>query len=329
MPNISYSSFGNTTLTEFVAFWNAAFASWPNFHPMTEAVFHQRVLDKTTGIEKFDHHGLILARHDGKIVGFAHAGINPEEYCRVFHPGWEGGTQGYLGAIFVLPAERGKGIGKGLWNHAMDRLSGTRETVIDGQCMNPFWGNSEGPFTPFFGTTEGISVPWDDAKTKEFLGHRGFKPRYKAVSLEYSLGAWEHSAFAAAIAEAEGNGFAVSFRRNFCPVIGQSAEANMPYPPGLTYGTAYAVAGGAVAGTIITYPMKEISPFKHGVYELSVTETARGKGIGRALVLKALEKVHKSGGNLCETLTLPELSAPAHGLYLAVGFKPKTEWAIY
>ncbi|MBI3855601.1 MAG: GNAT family N-acetyltransferase [Planctomycetes bacterium] len=306
-----------------VRFWNRAFASRRNFVPLTDRLFRERVTEKETSFEKFDPSRFIVAREGREIAGFVHVGVRPEPLCRALDPDWRSGTQGYVALLFVDPERRKRGIGTELWHRGLERLKGTRQVVVDGQCFNPFYGNSEGPFTPLWGTPEGISVDWNDSATKKFLARKGFAPRFKGVQMSLDL------ALAAVPAGRAPRGFEIRRLDDFYPEIGRSLKERRAVLPGLTFEAVTAVQRGRVLGLISTYPLAEVRPGLYGIYEAVVVESQRGRTLGKRLLEAAVARLKERGAAHCEVLTLPELSPAAHKLYLGAGFQPVQNWAIY
>jgi GNAT superfamily N-acetyltransferase len=305
-----------------VRFWNRSFASRRNFVPVTERTFRDRVVGKETAFEKFDPSKFIVARDGAEIAGFVHVGIRPEPLCRLLDPEWRSGTQGYVAFLFVDPERRKKGLGTELWHRGLERLKGTRQVVLDGQCFNPFYGNSEGPFTPLWGTPEGVSIDWNDSATKKFLARKGFAPRFKGVQLSLDLAAVSPDGVTC-------RGYEFRTMSDFYPEIGRSVKDRRPILPGLTFEVVAAVQRTKVVGMISYYPMAEVRPGLFGVYEAVVVESLRGRALGRRLLQAAVGRMKTQGAAQCEVLTLPELSPAAHKLYLAAGFQPVQNWAIY
>jgi len=305
-----------------VRFWNRAFASRRNFVPVTERTFRDRVVGKETAFEKFDPSSFIVARDGKEIAGFIHVGVRPEALCRLLDPEWRSGSQGYVAFLFVDPERRKKGLGTELWHRGLERLKGTRQVVLDGQCFNPYYGNSEGPFTPLWGTPEGVGIDWNDSATKKFLARKGFAPRFKGVQLSLDLAT-------VAPAAVKGRGYDFRMVSDFYPEIGRSIKDRRAILPGLTFEVVAAVQRGKVVGLISYYPMAEVRAGLFGVYEAVVVESLRGRALGKRLLQAAVVRMKEQGAAQCEVLTLPELSPAAHKLYLACGFQPAQNWAIY
>ncbi len=316
-------------LAEVVRFWNRAFAGKRNFFPVTEALFRRRVIEKRTAVEAFDPKGWIAAREGAELAGFIHAGVRPEAACRALDPSWRGGTQGYVGFLWVDPAHRRKGAGTELWRRALARLEGTRQVVVDGQCLNPFYGNSEGPFAPFWGPPEGVGVEWGDSATQKFLARKGFAPRFRGVHLALDLGRREGAPLEGSRRAMARAGFELGLFPSACPEVGRPEGERRPVPPGLDFESAAAAKGGKTAGTIVYFPLREVREGLWAIYEASVSEPYRGKALGRRLLQAALARMRGAGARSVEVLTIPELSPAAEKLYGSEGFERVGAWAIY
>jgi GNAT superfamily N-acetyltransferase len=325
---MKFSPWTPSLLPAAVRFWNRAFALRRNFVPVTDQMFHERVAGKATSLEQFDASKFIVAREGGEIAGFIHVGIRPEPLCRALDPDWRSGSQGYVAFLFVDPARRRKGLGTELWHRGLEKLSESRQVVLDGQCFNPFYGNSEGPFTPFWGTPEGVGIDWNDSATKKFLARKGFAPRFKGVQLAIDFASVADSAEKAGRA-IERQGYEFSALSDFYPEIGHRLKEQRSILPGLTYEVVMALQRGRVVGLISYYPMTEARPGLFGIYEAVVIESLRGRALGKRLLEAAVGRMKARGAAHCEVLTLPELSPAAHKLYLGAGFLPVQNWAIY
>jgi len=319
---VRFSPWTPSLLPEAVAFWNRSFAMRRNFFPVTEALFRKRVA------QRLDPSKFVVARDGKEIAGFIHVGERPESLCRTLDPDWRSGTQGYVAFLYVDPARRRKGIGTELWHRGLERLKSTRQVVLDGQCFNPFYGNSEGPFTPFWGTPEGVSVDWNDSATKKFLARKGFAPRFKGVqlALETALGPASLDPARQALIR---QGMSLEVLSSVYPELGKPPGRRRPMPEGLDFEVVTSVRRGKVVGLIAYYPMKEVRPGLFGIYEAVVVPEWRGKSLGKRLLQGATARIRALGGLSCEVLTLPELSPAAHKLYVTAGFQPVQNWAIY
>ncbi|MCC6166403.1 MAG: GNAT family N-acetyltransferase [Caldilineaceae bacterium] len=160
-------------LDALVAFWNRAFADQRNFHPLTAAEFRWRVLE----CPGFDPDGLILAWHTAgsttRLVGLAHA-FRPLPD----HPVYERLGQGYrehtLALLYVEPEMRRQGIGSRLLKAAEDWLHYCPVYVAGHE--QPCYGDLEGPYMPFFGSTQHLGISAKNLTLIRFLRNRGYRP---------------------------------------------------------------------------------------------------------------------------------------------------------
>jgi GNAT superfamily N-acetyltransferase len=315
-------------LPALVRFWNRVFSGRRNFIPVTERMFRERVAEKETAFEKFDPARLIVAREGSDVAGFIHVGVRPEPLCRMLDPDWPGGSQGYVAFLIVEPERRRRGLGTELWHRGLFCVRNTRQVVMDGQCFNPFYGNSEGPFTPFWGTPEGVSIDWNDSATKKFLARKGFAPRFKGVQLSLDV-ASRSGEVDPAVRALRRQGYELRITADAYPELGRSSREARGILPGLTFEAVMAVHRGRIVGLISYYPMKEVRPGLFGIYEAVVVKALRGRALGKRLLEAAAGRMKAAGADHCEVLTLPELSPAAHKLYLGEGFQPVQNWAIY
>ncbi len=301
----------------FLRFWNRSFASRRNFIPLTAETFRRRVTGGGIPGERFDPEDLIVAREGGEVVGFVHAGRRSAAVCRRHDPSWPGGTQGTLNFLFVDPEHRKRGLGSQLWHAALEHLKRTRQIILDGQCLNPFWGNSQGPRTPLWGTPEGVSVGWDDSATQKFLARKGFAPRFRAIQLSRRL---EEAPLPAA-GEAQ--------FLPWMPVLGAPPAQKRRMRAEVSFEVAVDVRRGRVRGLLAYFPLAELRPGLYAIYEAAVVPSERGGALGSRLLGAALGRLRERGAREVEVLTVPEVSASAHRIHLEAGFQPVASWAIY
>ena len=169
--------YSDARLPALAVWWNEAFRGMRNYWPVGPEALRTRIIERRTAVESFDPSGLLLAVDGDRVVGAIHAGIQPESVSRALDPAWEGGTRGWVALLCVLPGWRRRGVGGALWDRARACLAGCREVFVDGQGLGPYYGNSDGPATPFFGTPEGLSLPAEDGVTRAFLERRGHRPQ--------------------------------------------------------------------------------------------------------------------------------------------------------
>lgn len=174
--------FAEDDLPAFIAFWNEAFACQPNFYPIDEAIFAQRVLASPV----VDRAGLILAWHEDipgqqSLVGFVHALQPPPKSG--FYANWP--AHHTIAALYVIPALRRQGIGSRLLQAAESWLYYC--PVHFAGHAQPIYGTVEGPRQPFFGSTERMGMRAGAGTLIDFLSKRGYlSVEIGDVSLERS-----------------------------------------------------------------------------------------------------------------------------------------------
>ncbi len=345
LPGLRVRTYAPELLPAVVEYWNAAFRDCRNFVPQTPESFRRRVIEKSNGVECFDAAGFLLAVVPGpqgeRIIGLLHAGVRTEPVCRALlgdaHLGetWPGGSQGYLAIIHVDSEQRRQGVGAALWNEAQAYWTGCASLALDGQCLNPWYGNSEGPATPPWGTPEGIAVRADDAATIAFFAKRGFFPRHRALTLERSLVQPPLPDPAPLLEAASAQGVAVHVLDSARPVLGGPLDETVPYVTNEPYICVTAHQHDRALAELIVYPMA-LPPVAGGrrprvaaIYELEALEEARGRGLGKACLALGLDHLVRAGFERVELLTIPEVSPAALKLYESFGFTRVVEWAIF
>lgn len=331
MPD--YLPYSPPLLRPFVDFWNRTFADRRNFVPLSAEAFEQRVLARRNAVEAFDPAALILAvERDAaspearRVVGAAHTGVWPELFARVVDPSWAGGDLGYLALLAVDPARRRRGIGSELWARAVSSLRACRKIVIDGQCLNPFYGNSEGPETPFWGTPEGISIPWTDLAAQRFFKRRGHVPRYRALHLQWTSGPSSAPPWRDPLPT--GVALLTLDGRYVEPGKLLSDEPRCASRHPFTCIAAHN-ATGSVIGIVSFFPLVGLDAGRYAIYEWLVVPEMRRSGLGRNLLASALRCLRERGVTRCDALTISEVSSDAIALYRAAGFHEVDAWAIY
>ncbi len=316
------TTFEDEHISGIVSFWNDTFSDRRNFQQMTPALFQERVLDVQTSMESFDPEQFFVALDGAEVIGVMHVGTHPEPICRLMYGDeWDGGELGYVGLLAVRPDRRGEGIGTELWKAGAEKLAHTSMITLDGQCLNPYYGNSLGPFPPLWGTTEGISVRPSQERTVEFFERRGFEPTYNGVSLEVDL-------VDRSFEEVSSRG-RVRLLDGEYPPIGEDSDERLPYPEARGYFVVQLVIDELTAGLISLYPFHELDEEKWGVYEFQLAEEYTGGGSEEALLSRALEEVVDRGGQCCETFVLEELSEGMMKTYQEFGFEDVARWLVY
>lgn len=293
-------------LADWADLHNAVFAGQHNFWPVSARLLKRRVV----GAPGFDPDLLLFATEHGRLLGFAHGGEarGAELYNMGVHPlARRGGTGSAL--LAALQAELG-------------------DLRPDSRGMNPFWGNSRGPETSFFGMVEGIGVAHDDGAALGFLARHGFAPGPHAVNLRVTGDSMDLEPGRDARKRAETLGLELGMLRGRCPVIGQGPDAEQPLS-GQGWFSAVALHAGTVAGYAVGFPTPELGPGRFGIFALEVDKEHRRKGIGSALVMQLLLEMQGGRFTACEVTTVPQESPGAMELYERLGFRQCARFALF
>lgn len=305
MPEIL--AYSEDLLPDWAELYNACFNTQHNIWRPGPRGLKRRVV----GAPGFEADHLLLARHDGDLIGFAHGG-----------PG-ERGAQLYI--VGVHPASRRSGIGRELVAALSARLGPLRP---DCRGMNPFWGNARGPETSFFGMVEGIGAQADDSAAQGFLAALGFSRGPNAVNLRVTPDSLDLEPGRDGRKRAEMLGLEIGLMRGRCPVIGESPEVVRPLA-GQGWFTAVAMHAAKVAGYSIAFPTPELGPGRFGIFALEVDREHRRKGIGSALVMQLLLEIQGGKFTACEVTTVPQESPGAMELYERLGFRECAQFALW
>jgi len=210
--------------------------------------------------------------------------------------------------------------------------------TIDTQCLSPFYGNSDGVYTPFWGTSEGIGIGWDDRETLGFLEKQGFVPSRRATS--YVLQLPESVCTCSRARESSGECQATRIRPkshdfgyvtlislpNEHLVVGKTPDARQVFPQQNPFDCLGCVIDDTVVGLISTYCMKELGSDRYAIYNFEVAAGSRGMGLGTMLLHEAVSRMRQSGVRVCEAVTMDD---GAGRFYARTGFTVAVEWAIF
>lgn len=324
---IEYKHFSEQYLDQIVDFWNNNFNTRRNFFPITKEIFTNRFLNKKEPLAHFIPENYILAITCNKIAGIVHFAIYNPAISQYLYPN----LKGDIGSIYFLCVDkdfRHQGIGTGLWNIANEQLKSCKHIVIDGQCINDFYGNVGGPSTPFFGTPEGISIPLDDTETINFFLKRGFSPRYEAASLElvdFSIKEIE-SDLINIISE---QGFELHNTSDFLPQIGLELNNHQKTAKKYVFESLFLTLSNVVNGQITFYPMSKVLPTKYGIYSTEIIGDFKGKKLGSSLVKLAILRLQAKGATSLEVVTLRSIEHNAQSFYEKLRFKLAEKWAVF
>lgn len=297
---IEVLAFSEDLLPRLAALHNAAFNGRHNFWPVTARDLKRRWVS-TPGFEPAD---LLLARTGDDLVGFAH-----------------GGERG-LYAIGVHPDARRAGIGTQLLARLRERIG----PGFDGRALNPYWGNTRGPETSFFGMVEGIGME-ESSPEGAFFRARGGRLAATAISLRATPDSIDLEPGRDARTRAETLGYEFAMLMSRCPRIGDELTSQRPLRG--TFFTAAATHEGVVAGVAVGFPTPELGPGRFGVFTLEIAREHRRRAVGSALVMQLLLEMQAGQFTACEVTTVPHDSPGAMELYERLGFQPCARFAVW
>ncbi len=318
-----------------VSAWNAIYADYWNFTPLTESVWQARV-EEAAGGSAFDPNLLRVALGDDEVIGFAHGGVWEGEFldCLIPHlklPGMKRKAVGYLALIAVRPEARHQGVGQRLLASLRDTLraeQGDLPLLADGRAYNPFYGNFFAPVAPLWGTTEGMAVREEDSETRRFLDAAGFQHEVTGLTLCCDLGAsqsrWTRTHQAVGV---EPPAIEIALESSYQAILGSTGGATFPYPNrSLSW---VALVEDRQVGSLIAYPFDDAHSQRWGIFTFEVEKNLRGRGVGRAILTRVLSDLLERGVTEVETFAIPRDSSAAILLYESLGFEKRQAWLIY
>ncbi len=262
----------------------------------------------------FDPHGLVVAEHEGRVVGSAHATRR-----RVAHDGADlQADTGWILYFFVIPEFRGKGVGRRLLERAMSWLAGHGCEQVD-----------------FSGYTPNYFLPGLDADrypdALRLLNSLGFEVVERADAMDRSLIGYEASDEVRHLVEdLQGRGYILCTPEadEIVPLTQLAGESfNSDWARAIREG----VLGGLPLERILVARNPEgrlLGWAMHGTYEnvierfgpFGVLPESRGTGLGKALLHLTLERMGALGAHSAWFLWADEGSA-ASSLYQRTGFR--------
>ncbi|MBI4244683.1 MAG: GNAT family N-acetyltransferase [Planctomycetes bacterium] len=305
MADLVIKEFQKSDLPKIVDFWNTNFKGRRNFWRITKKTFIKRIVLKKSSVAVFDPHTYLVALLDDKMIGILHYGVFDKQALKILFNRED--SLGFIAFLFVSPKHRRIGVGKHLMDQALKDFSnmGIKKTIIDGQCLNPFYGNAEDMEQPFFDTPEGVSIPSVDMETYNFFYKYGFMPRYRGITLSAQVKDIKIDKFKAE------NGFELGIKNTVGMVVVNLLKSKK------------------ILGVLDALQMKQSDKKKWGIHTLEIADECRGKGFGKYLLGKLVETLKKKKAKTIECISIRELSSEAINFYQHYGFKKECEWFIY
>jgi len=293
--------------------WNEAFAGGPNFVHLTEADFRRRVTEQPS----FDPANLLVALRDGRVAGFTHFGFR----SNLWHHLRDRRLDPTEGQVYVLVAPPGEcQTMERLLDTAIERLAqgGARRVLL-----GPSWVFGAQPF--YNGIAGAYEIPGLDPSREELVrlaANQGFTEiaRYGTPELDLSDAA-QLSDLRLQMATLEERAREWGLRRRIAS-LGSVFLAER-HAVLLSQGS-WDVAMAAF-GLWYEY-QREYGRRLFGITSVQVAEEWRGKGLGKLVMLAAMETAAAAGAEALH-LHVHEANRTAWRLYHeALGFQPKCAW---
>lgn len=303
-------AFAPEDILEVVAFWNSSFFSHRLFVPLTPELFRARVLGRAA----FRPEGLRIARVGERIAGIGHASRK--------------GSEGFLSLLYVAPQFRRQGVGGRLLDELDEWWGGVSRVRGGAVVFDPIYGVDfddrrvwGGPRMPFWGASEGLAALASDLETRNFMLKRGFVPEDVDYSMvvqglcgrsEDTLSRREHFTFA---------------RREYEIQVASNASVRQKE-------YRYEVPHRSVQLRCEGRPLGECTWFAFDdelaiIYDFYLEAEARGRGLGRAVLLRALADIKDAGLDRCDLTTGSRRNARAVKIYRMAGFRVDEVWQPY
>ncbi len=260
----------------------------------------------------FDRHGLIIAEHEGKIVGFAHAGFGPNDtYTDI---STELGT---TCMVMLAPHFRGdQQLARQLLDASEAYLHERGAKVLYAGCIRPL-----NPFyLGFYGGSELPGVMQSDQMSVQLFQQAGYEEIDRVVMLDCNL-----LSFRAPVDRQQ-----LQNRRRFCVELETEAgerswwdACSGPISESARF-VVFPAEGGPPAGSVVFWIMEPMSTtYGHataGLTQLVIEEPYQRKGLATFLNAEAMRQLQMGGLANVEVQTMIG-NTPALGLYQKLGFR--------
>jgi GNAT superfamily N-acetyltransferase len=309
----SLQTYGRKLLPGMVEVWAACFRGGPNCVCATEDELIARVISQAS----FERSGLLVATTGAQVSGFVHFGARSNfwYYLRDRQADFR---EGQVYALVAPPGERD--LMRLLLEAAVGRL---REAGAKRVLLGPTWVQGTQPF--YNGIAGGYEIPGLSATRKDLLevaAEQGFAEETGYATPELDLRDETH----VAALRSQGEPLMEVARDWGLRTVTVSLE---PW----FFAGRHAVALGNGGQTVATtaYGLWHEYAREHGrrmfgITSVHVSEGWRGRGLGKLIMILALEAAKQEGAEAVH-LHVWEENQPAWNLYhRALGFRPKWRW---
>ncbi|HUT12841.1 MAG TPA: GNAT family N-acetyltransferase [Thermoguttaceae bacterium] len=312
---ISYQTFRNTDPPELVAIWRSragqdGLARW-----VSPDLFEQLVFAKLY----FDYEGLMIAREDGRPVGFAHAGFGPNEARDRIST--ESGT---TCMVMVRPDCPQQEVAAGLLERAEQYLRQRGAKVLYGGGMKPL-----NPFyLGLYGGSELPGVLHTDCLARETFASHGYDEIDRTLILRRDL-----SGFEAVIDRRQ-----MQIRRRMIVEVTADPPAESWWDASVVGEfdlTRFELVPRETAPALAWATFRSMEPSgtagvgrAAGLMDLHVDESLRRRGLAVFLLSEAFRQFIRQGIHLVEVQTTQH-NAAALGLFRQFGFQETGRGSVF
>ena len=303
-------AFSPDDIPEIVGFWNRSFSHERLFVPLTEELFRARILGRAA----FRPEAMRTARVGGDIVGIGHASRK--------------GREGFLSLLYVAPQFRRRGIGSRLLDELEEWWGALPRVRAGAVIFDPIYGVDfddrrtwGGPRMPYWGASEGLAPLACDVETRNFMVRRGFVSADADYSMlvcglrtrdEDTLNRRER--------------FNIGGRDYEIRVVENSSVRQKSYRFEVPHRACQLRVGARALGECMWFAFDEDMAI---IYDFYLLPEGRGKGLGRAVLLRCLADIKDAGLDQCDLTTGSRRNARAVKIYRMAGFRVERVWQPY
>jgi ribosomal protein S18 acetylase RimI-like enzyme len=313
LPVTALHTYRSDDVAAMAEVWNEAFAGGPNFVRLQPADLRRRVIDQPA----FDAKGVLVAARGDRTLGFVHFGPRTNHWSRHSERAVDR-SEGHIYALVAPESERA--LSGDLLAAAVEGLhkAGARRVLL-----GPSWVHGTQPF--YNGIAGAYEMPGISARRRgllELASEHDFKPTAEYGTPELDLLDGECGARLTADAE---------------PLWERAREWGLHrterhvrsdlFPPRtlVELGRGHQTIAMTAYGLWPEYE-REYGRRLFGLTNVQVAADWRGRGIGKLVVICALEAALKAGAEAAHLHVWRE-NAPAWNLYhRALGFQPRYTW---
>jgi GNAT superfamily N-acetyltransferase len=304
---IRYLAFLNTDAPALVEFWNRQTGRRALTQPMTLVLLEECVFSKPY----FDRHGLLVAKEDDRLVGFAHAGFAASADGMRLNA-----EAGAVNLVLVAEHPQREQIARGLLEASESYLIDRGVRTLWAGCVQP----AHGFYLGLYGGSESPGVLESDADSLALFRNAGYAEVEQHAILQRQL-----ASFRPPVDRQQ-----VQIRRRYHvesevnPPSASCLEAWTMEPFDRVRHRLFKHGAGEACGSVMTRCRGSLSG-NSGASILSldglhVPAEQRGQGLGAFLLAEALRSAQESGAALAE-VQVPQSNPPALALFKKLGFQ--------